>query len=217
MKRTLTILALMYGVVCQGQLRKLYEREAWYGHFNGVVQVVSDDSVLIEECFGMECGTLQEGVNTRFDIGSITKQFTAAAILRLVQDEKLGLRDEIYPLLGTHASDKWKKVTVHQLLTHTSGIPSLYQTEQGLDIFFPEEYAIAVSDLIGRFREGKLLFSPAEEFSYSNSGYILLAAIIENVSSKKYEDYMNEMFNEFGLKSTSFDRDENSAKPMYGY
>ncbi len=211
------ILLFGWSIVCHGQLKKLYDREASYEHFNGVVLAKQADSVALEACYVSKDGRQRIEMNTRFDIGSLTKQFTAAAILHLVQEDKLNLSDPINSHLELYASDRWKKITIHQLLTHTSGIPSLYQTEQGLDIFFPEKKAIKLVDLVARFRDGKLLFSPGEEFSYSNSGYILLAAIIEQVSGKPYENFMQEMFERYGLNSTSLIRNELAAKPFYGY
>lgn len=211
------ILALGYTMTCQGQLKKMFAREANYGHFSGVVHVEQADSIVISESYGKRNQINQIDLQTRFDIGSITKQFTAAAILHLVKDGKLSLSDPINSLLGPYASDRWKKVNVHQLLTHTSGIPSIYQTEQGLDIFFPEKGKVRLGSLIGKFNEAKLLFSPGEEFGYSNSGYILLAAIIEEVSGQTYELFMLEMFQQYGLGNTSFDNVLNTAPPIYGY
>lgn len=217
MEKLLTILLLGWSTMCHGQLKKLYDREASYQHFNGVVLIKQSDSTVLKTCYGTADRKKPIELNTRFDIGSLTKQFTAAAILQLVHEGKLKLNDPINKHLGSHASERWKKVTIHQLLTHTSGIPSLYQTEQGLEVFFPEETAIPLSDLIGRFKDAKLLFSPGEEFSYSNSGYILLAAIIEQLSVDTFEKYMVEMFRRYGLENTSFLRDLNAASPFYGY
>ncbi|MEQ9297163.1 MAG: serine hydrolase domain-containing protein [Cyclobacteriaceae bacterium] len=157
-------------------------------------------------------------MNTHFDVGSVTKQFTAAAILTLVQAGQLNLQDPINKHLGPYISDRWKKVTIHQLLTHTSGIPSIYQTEQGLDLFFPEESPIELGELISRFEEAKLLFKSGEEFSYSNSGYVLLAAIVEQITGEPYYQFMEQrIFAQYGLTNTFFTSDSSSAIPYYGY
>ncbi|WP_421764260.1 serine hydrolase domain-containing protein [Ekhidna sp.] len=217
MKKTILILMMAWTTICHGQQKKLYGREAAYQHFNGVVLIQSDDSIRMAECYGTSDGQVPNELHTRFDIGSITKQFTAAAILHLVMDNKIKLHDFINSHLGEYRSERWRKVTIHQLLTHTSGIPSLYQTEQGLEVFFPESKEISLDELISRFTEAKLLFSPGEEFSYSNSGYILLATIIEQVSGLTHQDYMLEMFSKYELQETSFSRDSDSAFPFYGY
>lgn len=217
MKKTLSIVLFVTTISSNAQLKKLFDRESLYGHFSGAVLVEKKDSILFEYSNGEASETNPITQSTTFDIGSITKQFTAAAILHLVQEGKLDLQDLINPLLCEHANDKWDKVTVHQLLTHTSGIPSLYQTEQGLEIFFPEARVVERGDLLSRFKDGKLLFSPGEEFSYSNSGYILLAVIIEKLSGEQYENYMLDMFETYGLNETFFQPNETSALPYYGY
>ncbi|WP_424963179.1 serine hydrolase domain-containing protein [Ekhidna sp.] len=217
MKSTLTFILIIYSLAVQSQLQKLFDREVMYQHFSGVVLVEANDGSMFKYYHGKKGDESSVEFNTLFDIGSITKQFTAAGILHLVADEKFDLHDRINPLLGKYASDRWDKVTVHQLLTHTSGIPSVYQTEQGLELFFPEEKSLSRTALISRFSDGKLLFSPGEEFSYSNSGYILLAAIIEEASGKNYEAFMQEMFKSYGLSKTYFNPTGDEAKPYYGY
>ncbi len=217
MKKTLLFLLLLTAFASKAQLKKLFQRESLYGHFSGVVLVETKDSTVLEFCYGARNSDKAIDMNSAFDIGSNTKQFTAAAILHLVQSGNFKLHDNINPLLGKYANEKWERVTVHQLLTHTSGIPSLFQTEQGLEIFFPEERAISKQDLISKFSYGKLLFKPGEEFSYSNSGYILLAVIIENVTGRTFEEYMTGMFKKYGLDNTSFEPGKNAAQPYYGY
>lgn len=217
MKSTVTLFLIIYSLHAQSQLQKLFDREVKYQHFNGVVLVESQDGSIFQYNSGKADAESLIEFNTSFDIGSITKQFTAAGILHLVKAGKFKLHDQINPLLGKYASDRWQKVTVHQLLTHTSGVPSLYQTEQGMDLFFPEVDSIKLDVLIGKFKGEKLLFSPGEEFNYSNSGYILLAAIIEQMSGKTYESYMHGMFKSYGLNQTSFMPNENAARPFYGY
>ena len=99
MKRTLTIFALMWGVSSQAQLKKLYDREFSYGHFSGVVQVVSAKDTLLRERYGRQSFSEAMTIETRFDIGSISKQFTAAAVLKLVQQNKLKLQKRNHTVL----------------------------------------------------------------------------------------------------------------------
>lgn len=199
------------------KLQELFSQETRYQHFSGTV-LISNNSVIYQASLGRNERGITSGIDSRYDIGSVTKQFTAAAILLLVQESKLDLNDKINAYLGPYASDRWAKVTIHQLLTHTSGIPSIYQTEQGLPIFFPEETPVKLDELISRFHDAKLLFKPGEEFSYSNSGYVLLAAIIEQVVGQSYQEFMEEhIFNRYGLANTSFDYDGSSATPYFGY
>lgn len=198
----------------QKHLNYFLDQEIAYGHFSGVAMIQHKGKII----YSKASPTLPQGINTRFDIGSISKQFTAAAILQLLNEKQFKLTDPINNHLSEYGSKKWENVTIHHLLTHTSGIPSIYQTEQGIEIFFPQEKEISLSNLINKFQDAKLLFSPGEEFSYSNSGYVLLAAIVENLSGSSFQSYVeNELFAKYGLKNTSFTRDKSSAIPMYGY
>lgn len=218
MKIYTSLFFLLITSLAHAQVQTLFEREANYHHFNGIVLIGQADSTKYNASFGLQDDSTPITDSTRFDIGSITKQFTAAGILHLVHNGRINLDDPINNHLGKYSSTKWKKVTVHHLLTHTSGIPSLYQTEQGIDIFFPEETSIDLDDLILRFKDTKLLFSPGKEFSYNNSGYILLAAIIEEVSGTSFQQFMQtSVFDYYGLKNTSFDQNYNAALPYYGY
>lgn len=218
MKKIQIILWLMVAISVEGQLKEKFDLEAYYQHLNGVILVSDEDSILFEGCYGTIDEKEKISTNTPFDIGSLTKQFTAAAILQLVSSDLIELKGSINEYLGRYASDRWKKITVHQLLNHTSGIPSLYQTEQGLDLFFPEKTPIELEKLITKFKDAKLLFSPGEEFNYNNSGYILLAAMIEEVSGLPYADYLKKnIFEKYDLKNTTFNHSDYFARPYYGY
>ncbi len=138
-----------------------------------------------------------------YRIGSITKQFTAAAILLLAEDGKHSLDDPMtrflpdYPMQG-HA------VTVRQLLNHTSGIKSFtslpsYRKEMHLPVTH--------DDIINRFKNEPFDFAPGEKFSYCNSGYYLLGVIVEKVSGKPYEEFLKgRIFRALKLDSTVYDR-----------
>src|ERR1700720_3778285 len=115
---------------------------------------------------------------TKFRLGSITKQFTAMAILILQERGKLALEDPIGKYLDD-APAAWEGVTIHHLLTHTAGVPSYTSDpEYGKKMAQPE----TVKSMIARFKDKPLDFKPGEKFAYSNSGYFLLGAAIEKVS-----------------------------------
>jgi CubicO group peptidase (beta-lactamase class C family) len=219
MTRLILLLPFVLPCLLRAQLDTLFDRAAAYQHFNGVVLVKDSEQVFFEACHGVHHETGQPyTLDTPFDIGSVTKQFTAAAILHLVAADKLGLHDPINAHLGSWATRRWRQVTIHHLLTHTSGIPSVYQTAQGLPLFFPETEPVAREELVARFRSGKLLFRPGEEFSYSNSGYILLAMIIEKVSGQSYACFVQEtLFDRYGLRHTQVGSAAHAARPWYGY
>ena len=220
MKSTSLIFLLFISISVHSQLGEKFKIEEAYQHLSGVIMAVRSDSVLFEGAYGTADGKSKNTLDTRFDIGSITKQFTAAAILHLVKEGSIFLNDPINHHLGNLASKKWSKVTIHHLLTHTGGIPSLYQTDQGLELFLPEEDRISREELVEKFCEAKLTFSPGNEFNYSNSGYILLGVIIENVSGMSYIDFMQvKIFDRYGLKNTTVGKPKNDviAMPFYGY
>ncbi len=220
MKNISLIFLLLLSTYVHSQLAEKFKREEAYQHLSGVIMAVRSDSVLFEGAYGTADGTNKNTLDTRFDIGSITKQFTAAAILHLVKEGSISLNDPINHHLGNLASKKWSKVTIHHLLTHTGGIPSLYQTDQGLELFLPEEDPISREELVGKFRDAKLTFSPGKEFNYSNSGYMLLGMIIENISGMSYSDFMKDkIFDRYGLSNTTVGKpsDVETAMPFYGY
>ena len=138
--------------------------------------------------------------DTSFRIGSVTKQFTAAAILLLAQEGKLAVTDTIgqhipdYPAVGAD-------ITIHQLLSHTSGIPSYTG--------FPEVMATrdvprSPHELMVSFWDRPLEFTPGERFAYSNSGYVVLGVIIEHVTGDGYPAYIDGMFARAGLARTRY-------------
>ena len=140
---------------------------------------------------------------TKFRLGSITKQFTAAAILQLREQGKLEVGDPISKYIpGSPAA--WSSVTVHHLLTHTSGIHSY---TDGAD--YPDhmrERAGAPLEFINRLRRLPLDFHPGTKFYYDNSGYFLLGVIIEQVSGLKYENYLRKyIFEPLQMTDTGYD------------
>jgi CubicO group peptidase (beta-lactamase class C family) len=143
---------------------------------------------------------------TKFRLGSITKQFTAASILLLEERGKLKLEDPI-KMYMTDAPTAWDRITIFNLLTHTSGIPNFtslaeYKTLQLSDT--PPAKTIAT------VRDRALDFFPGEKMSYSNSGYILLGYVIEKITGASYEQFVRDnIFTPLGMKDSGYD--SNSA------
>ena len=175
--------------------------------FSGSVLVSRGGETLFARGYGQ--ASIELGVpntpQTKFRIGSITKQFTAMAIVILAEQGKLKLDDPI----GKYVDDApktWEKVTLHHLLTHTSGIFSYTSDPK---YFETASRPVTVSGLIARFRDRPLDFPPGEKFSYCNSGYILLGAVIEKVSGMSYESFLKQaIFEPLGLKNTGYDHTE---------
>lgn len=167
------------------------------------VAVVQNGKVVRMKGYGV--ATLEFNVpvttETVFEIGSVSKQMTAAGIMLLVQDGKVSLDEKISKYLP-NTPEAWSNVTVRHLLTHTSGIKSY----SSLDGFSLSE-RMTINDFIKKLSPHPLEFTPGEKNIYSNSGFNLLAYIIETQSGKKYMDYMRErIFIPLGMTKTG-DRD----------
>jgi len=190
--------------------------EVW--KFHGAALVAKDGKVILKKGYGM--ANIGLGVpnspEMKFQIGSITKQFTAAAVLKLEEKGLLDLNDPITKHLSDYPAESGDKITIHHLLSHTSGIPN-YTNMPGV----MENVALAASveDLIAIFRDEPLDFEPGEEYRYSNSNYIVLGAIIEKISGQTYEDCLQEnVFGPLGMDNSGYDhRDRIMKNRAAGY
>jgi CubicO group peptidase (beta-lactamase class C family) len=169
--------------------------------------VIKDGKVVLRKGYGLanvELG-VPLGPEDVFEIGSITKQFTAAAVLLLQQQGKLRVDDEITRYLPDYPTHG-ETITIENLLTHTSGVPSY----TGMPEWFPrvrEDMPLPV--LMGLFKDKPLDFKPGTKWSYSNSGYIVLGALIEKVSGKSYEQFVEEeIFQKLGMSQTRYNHPE---------
>ena len=184
-------------------LVSLYQK---YGQFNGSVLVADNGKVLYEKGFGMANmeWNIPNAPDTRFRLGSITKQFTATLILQLVEQGKIKLDGKLSDYLPDYRKDTGAKVTIHNLLSHTSGIPS-YTSLPG---FFQNvsRNPFTIDEFIKKYASGDLDFEPGTKFVYDNSGYFLLGAIIERVAGKPYEQVLKEnIFDPVGMKNSGYD------------
>jgi D-alanyl-D-alanine carboxypeptidase len=150
-----------------------------------------------------------------FRIGSVTKPLTATAIFRLADEGKLSLEDEVgrfFPDYPAHG----RRVTIAQLLAHSTGIPSYSD-----GVIEPSVFAIdkTVAEIMDEFTKEPLRFEPGEALAYSNSNYFLLGAIIEKVSGKRYADAMAErIFEPLGMHTTAYEGFERDGrKRVEGY
>jgi len=123
---------------------------------------------------------------TVFRLGSLTKQFTAVAVLQLYERGLLDVKDPVSRYIPDYPNGE--KITIHNLLNHTSGIPSFTDFDEFNDI---NKNDMEIDEIIELFSNRDLEFDPGEMFKYSNSGYLLLTKIIEVVSGQSYEEYLN--------------------------
>ncbi|HKP36042.1 MAG TPA: serine hydrolase domain-containing protein, partial [Pyrinomonadaceae bacterium] len=166
------------------QLLSLYSK---YGQFNGTALVADNGNVIYKKGFGLANmeWNIPNAPDTKFRLGSITKQFTSTVILQLVEQGKIKLDGKIIDYLPDYRNDTGSKVTIHHLLSHTSGIKSY----TSLPNFFKDvsRNSFTVEEFVRKYASGDLEFEPGTKYTYNNSGYFLLGAIIEKVTGKPYE------------------------------
>lgn len=174
--------------------------------FNGSVLVAKGDQILLTKEIGD--AAIEYGIPitpaTKFRIGSITKQFTAMAVMQLVEAGKIDLEGKITNYLPDYPPANGEKITIHHLLTHSSGIPSYTgMTEIMKHRGSMEE---APEDFIKNFWEKELEFEPGSKFKYNNSGYYLLGMIIEKVSDMPYDEYVRQnIFEPLGMTNSGYE------------
>jgi CubicO group peptidase (beta-lactamase class C family) len=187
-----------------GQIDKLLSDVYKPGQPGAAVLVKKQGKVILRKGYGLANLELSVPVEPDmiFRLGSITKQFTAVAVLMLAEEEKLSLQDEITKFLPDYPN-QGKKITVEHLLTHTSGIKSYTDLPEWLPL---QRKDMTVAEIIDLSKDKPMEFSPGERWKYCNSGYILLGAIIEKVSGQTYADFLqSRIFDPLGLKSTCYD------------
>ena len=158
--------------------------------FMGSVLVAEKGDVVFEKSYGFANLEWNEAnaSSTKYRLGSLTKQFTAASVLLLEERGKLNTADPVKKYLPD-APAAWDQVTIYHLLTHTSGIPNFTD--------FPDYIATQATPttpqaLVGRFRDKPLDFAPGTQYRYSNSGYVVLGFLIEAISGKTYAQFLQE-------------------------
>lgn len=174
--------------------------------FSGTVLIAQGSRILLDKGYGWadEGQQLPNQPLTRFRIASITKQFTAMAILLLQEQGKLHVQDHICLYIAA-CPMTWQAITIQQLLTHTSGIPDYYDT-------FPQGQPVSPEQLIASFQSEPLDFAPGTRFEYSNSGYVILGSIIEHVAGESYAAFLEHaIFRPLHLEHTGYDQ---NAPPL---
>jgi CubicO group peptidase (beta-lactamase class C family) len=189
------------------ELDKYLETAAETGKFSGSILIASKGKVLVSKGYGLANRELNVPNTPRmkFRIGSLTKQFTAMAIMILQERGKLSVQDSVCKYTPDCPRD-WAEITVHHLLTHTSGIQELLSFPD-----FQQTMALPspVAETVERFKNKPLDFKPGTKFKYSNSGYVLLGYIIERASGQSYEAYLKEnIFEPLKMPNTGGDHND---------
>jgi CubicO group peptidase (beta-lactamase class C family) len=202
------VIVLVSVVACFGQdaskMEQVVQEQLPGNRFMGTVLVARGEKILLNKGYGHANLELEVAntPTTKFRIGSITKQFTAAAILLLEERGRLSVNDPVSKHMPD-APPAWDKVTIVHLLTHTSGIPSFtsfpdYGSTMALEV--------TTEKLVGRFRDRPLEFAPGEKMNYSNSGYVLLGYLVEKISGQSYAQFLQDnIFKPFGMTGSGYD------------
>jgi CubicO group peptidase (beta-lactamase class C family) len=188
------------GEIVEGDLAKkldMYLTRITPFGFSGALLVAKNGKIILNKGYGLaiRAENAPNTSETVFSTGSITKQFTAAGIMKLEMMGKLKTEDPIAKYFDDVPEDK-KGITLHHLLTHTSGV---------VDALGPDYVEAPRDETARKTLDAPLRFEPGEQFGYSNAGYSLLAAVIEKVSNQSYEEFMNtNIFTPAGMKFTGY-------------
>jgi CubicO group peptidase (beta-lactamase class C family) len=187
--------------------------------YSGVVLLAKDGVSLFEQAYGYanRASESSNNLDTKFNMASVGKMFTAVAIMQLIQEGKLSLDDYVIDLIPDYPNkDAASKITVQQLLTHTSGLGDIftdaYQKSDQSQYRTLESY-------LSIFADKPLQFEPGEKYAYSNAGFIVLGLIIENVTGEDYYQYVDKnIFDPAGMTDTGFySESDNVSNMALGY
>ena len=171
----------------QSKLSKFVEDYSEKEGFSGTILIAKDDQILLDRAYGKADydNNIANTTHTVFEIASLTKQFTATAILMLQEKKLLNVQDPLSKYISDYPNGD--KIKIYNLLTHTSGIQNNFNIVDSLD---SGKHTYTHEELIEIFKNKQLNFEPGASYEYSNSNYVLLGDIIEKVSKMKYEDYI---------------------------
>lgn len=200
------------------QYQAYLEERVARDEFSGAVLLAKDEEPVFIRAYGLASKAfgVPNQVDTKFNLGSMNKMVTAVAIAQLVESGLVHFADPI----GTHLpnyprEDVARQVTIHHLLTHTSGLGTYWN-----DRFETERDRVrSVDDYLRLFAEDPLQFEPGEHSQYSNAGYVVLGAIVERVTGQRYDDYVGEhIYAPAGMSDTlAYPLDRDVANLALGY
>lgn len=179
------------GVTIHSSETELADRYLIAQRYSGIALIAKDDRILLRKGYGYDGENHLVRADRKSRLGSLTKSFTAAAVMKLVEEGRLRLDDTLASYYPDFPSGD--RITIHLLLSHLSGITPN----------FPREPGLSLQDTIEAIQSKPLLVEPGSKFIYSNSGYVALAGIIEKASGMRYGDYLNQnIWEPLGLSDT---------------
>ncbi len=183
-------------------------------NFSGSILIAVHGELMVKKGIGMANyeTKIPNKPNTIFRLASVSKQFTAMCIMMLEERGLLNAGDSIDKYI--HDYPNGNQITIHNLLTHTSGIAEYTDS----NVYYHSEHYFSPEDIINFFKDQPLRFSPGTKFEYCNSNYVLLGYIIEKVSHMKYEDFVKEnIFIPLQMENSGYDHNELSSNIAVGY
>jgi len=196
------------------RLDSLFTNMQLDNEFNGVVLVARNDTILLEKAYGFSSFSTQEPLKLEsvFDLASVSKQFTAMGIVQLQKQGKLNYEDTAVKYIPELKN--YPEVTIHQLLTHTSGLPDYMSFMD--ELWDKSKYATNADVLLLLEQQNiEAEFEPGTAYNYSNTGYLALASIIEKASNMSFGEYLDQtIFKPLGLKNTTVHRSRYAPKKI---
>jgi CubicO group peptidase (beta-lactamase class C family) len=228
MKKTTLLLVFVLGMGIHSAISQdisdLINSYFTYNRFWGSVLITQNGKIVLQESYGYaDMGkNLQNTAATMFSLASVTKTMTAAAILKLHDEGKLSVYDKVDKYIPGFVDDNTDSITLINLLNHTSGMISNlshHDDLKGEELVLLTDKPITLQEMIGKFKDTKLISQPGTKFDYNNYGYIMLAYIIEKVSGMNYLSYLNEeLFTKASMTNTfsMFDLPNTGAQGYVG-
>jgi CubicO group peptidase (beta-lactamase class C family) len=200
------------------EINQMVEDLAANDRFSGTVLIAKGNKILYQKAVGWADKALdqQSNINTKFNLASMNKMFTGIAIAQLAEKNKLSYSDKLIKHLPQLSQATFGEITLAQLLTHTAGTGDIFQFPGFMEI---KDTAKTIGGYVNLGINEPLLFAPGARFEYSNYGYILLGAVIEQVSGMRYFDYVKKnIFTVAGMKNTdSYATDQSHPNMAIGY
>jgi CubicO group peptidase (beta-lactamase class C family) len=175
-----------------------------YHYFSGSVLVAEHGQTILSKGYGMANREWDapNAPDTKFLIASVTKQFTASIVMQLAAEGRINLEGKLSDYLPYYRQDTGKRITIAELLSHSSGVPDFADNPDLADMNLHHH---DVREFVNKYCSGDLLFTPGSEARYSNSGYYLLGAIIQQITGKPYEENLQDrIFRPLGMTNSGF-------------
>jgi len=174
------------------------------GKFSGAVLVGRGETIVYQRALGVadEAWNVPAALDTRFQIGSLTKQFTGALLYELAEQKRIDLDKPLSAYLPEYRADVGQAVTIRQLLGHSAGVPDFVRRP---DIMQLLKQPATPAEVVSNYCSGALEFTPGTRFKYSNCGYLILGAVIERISGESYAENLRRLLSRAGLEDTGID------------